>query len=111
MTRTAPRTAPLVACVLLAAGGVALAPPASAEVANPHAACTGLSLSDHASPQGGAMYGGPGTIADSVAGLRAALGILGFDSTGQVVSRWAKAHPGSHDPGCEQALSDILSTP
>jgi hypothetical protein len=111
MTRTAHRTAPLVACVLLAAGGIALAAPASAEVANPHAACPGLALSDHASPQGGSMYGGPGTIAATVAGLRSALELLGFDNTGQVMSRWAKAHPGSHDPGCEQAVLDILATP
>lgn len=80
-----------------------LAAPAAADVASPRASCAGLALSDHA------VHDGPGAIADSVALLRDVRGIFGFTSNGQVISRWAAAHAGTHAPGCEAALMSVLT--
>jgi hypothetical protein len=59
----------------------------------------GLALSDHA------VHDGPRAISRMVAFLR---DDLGYRSPGRVVSRWAGVHAGSHDPGCEAALLEIL---
>lgn len=82
---------------------VGVAAPAAADVASPQASCPGLALSDHA------VHDGPGAIADSVAFLRDVRGIFGFTSNGQVISRWAAAHAGTHAPGCEAALMSGLT--
>lgn len=90
---------PVTAVVALGA-----AAPASADVASPQASCVGLALSDHA------VHDGPGAIAESNAGLRAHAGAFGYRNSGQVVSRWAAVHAGSHAPGCEDAIMRILLT-
>jgi hypothetical protein len=87
------------AALLLGAAG-----PAAADIANPHASCVGLALSDHA------VNDGPGAIAQQHAWLRANAASFGYGSSGQVVRRWAKVHAGSHDPGCEAAIFEILAT-
>ena len=81
---------------------VGAAGPASADVASPKASCVGLALSDHA------VHDGPGAISQQVAFLRTNLGTFGFRNSGQVVRRWAGVHAGSHVPGCEDAIMDIL---
>lgn len=86
------------ALVVLFAGAV----PASAEVANANAACPGLGISDHA------VAGGPGAVAVIINEVKAAADDRGFDNSGQVVSRLAKVHPGTHIPGCENAVREIL---
>ena len=92
--------------VLIPAAAAALvlgaAGPATADVASPHASCVGLALSDHA------VSDGPGAIAQQHARLRANAGSFGYRNTGQVVRRWAAVHAGTHDPGCELALFEIL---
>ena len=92
--------------VLLPAAALVLgtARPASADVASPHASCVGLALSDHA------VHDGPGAIAQQQALLRANTGAFGYRNSGQVVSRWAAVHAGSHAPGCEDAIMQILVT-
>ena len=78
------------------------ASPAVADVADPHASCVGLALSDHA------VHDGPGAIAESNAFLRANVGAFGYRNSGQVVSRWAGVHAGTHAPGCEDAILSVL---
>ncbi|MBT2530945.1 hypothetical protein J7E83_02160 [Arthrobacter sp. ISL-48] len=85
--------------VVLYAGAV----PASADVANHHAACTGLGISDHA-----AVLDGPGAVPDIINELKDAAAFFGFDNSGQVVSRFAKVHAGTHMPGCEDAIEEIF---
>jgi hypothetical protein len=92
---------PTATAVTLVMGG---AGPAAADIANPHASCVGLALSDHA------VSDGPGAIAQQHARLRANAASFGYRSSGQVVRRWAKVHAGSHDPGCEAAILEILVT-
>ena len=81
---------------------VGLVAPATADVANEHASCPGLALSDHAVHEGGAA------IAGTTAWLRANAEDFGFRNSGQIVSRFAKSHPGTHIPGCEEAIVTIL---
>ena len=40
--------------------------------------------------------------------LRGNAGSFGYRNPGQVISRWAGVHAGSHDPGCETAILEIL---
>lgn len=96
---TATVTVALTAGVTIAGAGTA-----AADVASPHASCVGLGLSDHA------VQDGPGAIADSVDALRSVTGAFRFRNNGQVISRWAGVHAGTHDPGCEQALLAVLVT-
>ncbi|WPU10472.1 hypothetical protein [Pseudarthrobacter oxydans] len=84
--------------VVLSAGAV----PASAEIANAHAACTGLGISDHA------VTDGPGAVSAIVNEIKDAADAFGFDNSGQVVSRFAQVHAGTHVPGCEDAIWEIL---
>jgi hypothetical protein len=79
-----------------------VAAPASADVANPHAACPGLGISDHA------VHDGPGAISDIIVEVKAGAEFFGFANAGQVVSRFAHAHPGTHVPGCEDAIEAIF---
>jgi hypothetical protein len=88
-----------VAAVVLGAAG-----PASADIADPHASCVGLALSDHA------VSDGPGAISQQMAWLRGNAGSFGYRNPGQVVSRWAAVHAGTHAPGCEEAIVDIVMT-
>jgi hypothetical protein len=94
--------------VLLPAAAAALvlgaAGPATADIANPNASCVGLALSDHA------VSDGPGAISQQMAWLRGNAGSFGYRNSGQVVRRWAGVHAGSHVPGCEDAIVDILVT-
>lgn len=78
------------------------AAPASADVANPHAACPGLGISDHA------VHDGPGAISDIIVEIKGGAEFFGFANLGQVMSRFAHAHPGTHVPGCEDAVADIF---
>ncbi|GAB5080344.1 hypothetical protein [Arthrobacter sp. AD-310] len=84
--------------VALFAGAV----PASADIANENAACTGLGISDHA------VSDGPGAVREIVVEIKAAAEAAGLDNSGQVVSRFAKVHAGTHVPGCEDAIGEIL---
>lgn len=90
-----------------AAAGAALslcaAAPASADIADPHASCAGLALSDHA------VEDGPGAIAGLVAEVKGAAEAFGFANGGQVVSRFARVHAGTHEPGCEDAFVAVLT--
>lgn len=79
-----------------------LAEPASADVANANAACPGLGLSDHA------VHDGPGAISGIIADIKGGAEFFGFSNLGQVMSRFAHAHPGTHVPGCEDAITDIF---
>ena len=76
--------------------------PATADIANSHAACTGLGISDHAANDG------PGAVPAIVDEIKAAADYYGFDNSGQVVSRFAQVHAGTHVPGCEDAIGEIL---
>lgn len=76
--------------------------PASAEIADEHAACTGLGISDHA------VADGPGAVPDIINDLKWAAAVSGFNNVGQVVSRFAQVHAGTHVPGCEDAIGEIL---
>jgi len=78
------------------------AAPASAEIADEHAACTGLGISDHA------VADGPGAVAGIITEIKGAATVYGFDNMGQVVSKFSKVHAGTHVPGCEEAIEDIL---
>ena len=80
------------------------ATPAVPDVANPRASCVGLSLSDHA------VNDRPGAIAETAAWLRDNADGFGFRNSGQIVSRFAKVHAGSHMPGCEEAIVGVLLT-
>jgi hypothetical protein len=84
--------------VALFAGAV----PASAEIANANAACTGLGISDHA------VADGPGAVAAIINEIKDAADAYRFDNSGQVVSRFAHVHAGTHVPGCEEAIGEIL---
>ncbi|RAX44294.1 hypothetical protein DQ354_15865 [Arthrobacter sp. AQ5-06] len=84
--------------VVLFAGAV----PASADIADEHAACTGLGISDHA------VTDGPGAIPDIVNEIKGAAASFGFDNAGQIVSRFSQVHAGTHVPGCEEAIVGIL---
>lgn len=95
--RTSAAAAAAVMVVLFAG-----AAPASAEIANAHAACTGLGISDHA------VADGPGAIRDIVNEIKAGAAFFGFDNSGQVVSRFAHVHAGTHVPGCEVAIEEIF---
>jgi len=97
------RLAPVVtgAALIVVFGAV----PAQADVADEHASCAGLALSDHA------VHDGPGAIAAIVDEVRGATTVLGFDNTGQVMSRFAQVHAGTHAPGCEDAFLAILTEP
>lgn len=97
MKRSSAAVAAAVFVVLFA--GVA---PAAADVANSHAACTGLGISDHA------VSDGPGAVAGIVDEIKGAADYFGFDNFGQVISRFSKVHAGTHDPGCERAIEEIL---
>lgn len=101
MNRSLSTTATVLASTVVLS--VWLAAPAAADVASPRASCVGLALSDHA------VHDGPGAVADGVALLRSVRGIFGFTSNGQVISRWAAAHAGTHEPGCEAALMSVLT--
>lgn len=76
--------------------------PAAADIADSHAACTGLGISDHA------VSDGPGAVPVIVEELKGAADAYGFNNVGQVVSRFAQVHAGTHDPGCEVAIGEIL---
>lgn len=76
--------------------------PASAEIANSHAACTGLGISDHA------VMDGPGAVPEIIKEIKGAAADFGFANSGQVVSRFSKVHAGTHAPGCEEAIVEIL---
>lgn len=78
------------------------AAPASADIANEHAACTGLGISDHA------VADGPGAVSGIIKEIKGAAAFYGFDNVGQVVSRFAQVHAGTHVPGCEEAIGEIL---
>ena len=84
--------------VVLFAGAV----PASAEIADAHAACTGLGISDHA------VADGPGAVPAIINEVKDAADAYGFDNSGQVVSRFSQVHAGTHVPGCEDASGEIL---
>ncbi|MCO4253808.1 hypothetical protein [Pseudarthrobacter cellobiosi] len=84
--------------VVLFAGAV----PASADIADPHAACTGLGISDHA------VADGPGAVPAIINEIKGAAAFFGFDNAGQIVSRFSQVHAGTHVPGCEEAIEDIL---
>jgi len=79
-----------------------LSSPAAADIANANASCPGLGISDHA------VNDGPGAISAIVVEIKAAAEFFEFANAGQVVSRFAKEHPGTHDPGCEDAVAAIL---
>lgn len=78
------------------------AAPASADIANENAACTGLGISDHAVEEG------PGAVPAIISEIKGAAAFFGFDNVGQVVSRFAQVHAGTHVPGCEIAIEEIL---
>ena len=78
--------------------------PASADVANHNASCVGLGISDHA------VSDGPGAIQEIVVEVKGAAEFFGFANAGQVLRRFAKEHAGTHDPGCEEAIGEILTT-
>lgn len=82
---------------------VAGAAPAQAEVADPHSSCAGLALSGHATSDG------PGAVAAILVEVKDAADAFGFDSSGQIVSRFANVHAGTHVPGCEDAFYLILT--
>ena len=84
--------------VVLFAGAV----PASAEIADEHASCAGLALSEHA------VVEGPGAIPAIINEVKGAATAFGFDNAGQVVSRFSQVHAGTHVPGCEVAFEEIL---
>jgi hypothetical protein len=86
------------AFVILFAGAV----PASADIADPHAACTGLGISDHA------VTDGPGAVPEIINEIKGAADYFGFDNAGQVLSRFSKVHAGTHVPGCEEAIEGIF---
>ena len=83
---------------------VTSAAPASADVADPHSSCVGLTLSDHA------VNDGPRAIADIGTQLRDNAAVFGFRNSGEIISRFAKVHAGSHMPGCEDAIVTVLLT-
>lgn len=93
-----------VAVGILAIAGPAAAEAPAAHVGNPKASCAGLGLSEHA------VNEGPGTIPALIDEVKGAATAFGFDNAGQVVSRFARVHAGTHDPGCEEAFFDILTT-
>lgn len=91
-----------VAVYILAIGGPAAAEAPAAHVGNPKASCAGLALSEHA------VNDGPGTIPALIDEVNGAATAFGFDNAGQVISRFAQVHAGTHVPGCEDAFFDIL---
>lgn len=93
-------SAALAATTALVLLGVAA--PASADVADPHAACPGLALSDHA------VHDGPGAISAIIVEVKGGAEFFGFANLGQVMNRLAHVHPGTHEPGCEDAVADIF---
>ncbi|MGY4543722.1 hypothetical protein ACVWY0_003665 [Arthrobacter sp. UYNi723] len=96
--RTSAAAAAAVMVVLFAG-----AAPASADIANANAACTGLGISDHA------VMDGPGAVPVIINRIKGAADRLGFDNLGQVVSRFSQVHAGTHVPGCEVAIEEIFA--
>lgn len=76
--------------------------PATADIANSQAACTGLGISDHA------VNDGPGAVPAIIDEVKGAADESGFDNVGQVISRFSQVHAGTHVPGCEDAIGEIL---
>lgn len=63
------------------------APPASGrkpDISDPHAACTGIGISDHA------VMDGPGAVPEIINEIKGAADYFGFDNAGQVVSRFSQ---------------------
>jgi len=83
----------LTAALALGTGGTALA-----EHAADTASCPGLGISDHA------MWG---EMPETIKGLKAVVAAAD-ENLGAFMSRFAKAHAGTHIPGCEAAAGEII---